>query len=42
MFINNKGQPETNRRYRDLAIKLRAQTPRLRAVVRDDWNIVTE
>ena len=25
MFINNEGQPDTNRRYRDLAIELRAR-----------------
>ena len=27
MFINNEGQPDTNRRYRDLAIELRARAP---------------
>ena len=42
MFINNEGQPDTNRSYRDLAIELRARAPGQWAVVRDDWNIVTE
>ena len=27
MFINNEGQPDTNRSYRDLAIELRARAP---------------
>jgi len=41
MFINNEGQPDTNRRYRDLAIELRARAPGQWAMGREPWCVMT-